>query len=644
MKYSLLDLLGYGPNSPRNEGGKKADEYDPAFFEIKAIAYWNANKDIKKKDSDIDLKTKIKGQKTTLFLTLIDHDFSISQIGTFTLVMTYRARLEAHSAQMHSNVLFRVEDPAFPGAAGLLKEKEVEIADLLKTSCNQTQIADLKSDAAILLKKAWIAGAASLFGAEMKSNYMENNITSELQKTSRAAQDRHLNKIYPDMFDEKYMDSRDGNSWRMRAFDVPRENVKKYLNGGLGSAERIGQVNMGLGSAGPEESAFGEALAADVEPENFPMLEQGAVLNRSANWSGTGDTYSINFFLLGDLLDILAHRAFSKQYFLKTDIVDGSFGSAEMIKIISGPVRFRMRNGHFSGQGTFEDYNEIICSLSDIPISMETFTDFWYRNVIQTGRTTYPLMDIIRDLGDQVINRSFGEGCAEGVGRAIGGKTRLKTGFVSLPRAKDGTDPLLNLDQGAYESKTGDVLVENTRNILNPDTLASTSADKVFNYIVLFLDNQESHLANLDGVEENDAKKGIYHLKIHEGILQSINFNKTDQPYLRESRYFIYNEDPLVHLSNVYNVRASMVGNTCFYPGDMVYIDPVGFGTSLGDPMTKRSLSNVMGLGGYHTVVSVTNRMSRDFTTEIDAMWTSNAGNRPRIEESGKCVDVDDKK
>jgi hypothetical protein len=171
----------------------------------------------------------------------------------------------------------------------------------------------------------------------------------------------------------------------------------------------------------------------------------------------------------------------------------------------------------------------------------------------------------------------------------------------------------------------------------NPDLVKDTKPEDIFHYIVLYLENYDA-AKDLTGDEDPDAAKGIYHLKIHQGILQSIDFSKTDQPYLRESRFFIHNKNPLVHLSNVYNVNASMVGNTCFYPGDTVFINPIGFGPSLGLPMTEGSLSSVMGLGGYHTIISVSNKVSRDFTTDIVAQWTSN-GNA----EARSSADITDK-
>jgi hypothetical protein len=52
-----------------------------------------------------------------------------------------------------------------------------------------------------------------------------------------------------------------------------------------------------------------------------------------------------------------------------------------------------------------------------------------------------------------------------------------------------------------------------------------------------------------------------------------------------------------------------------------------------------------MGLGGYHTIISVTNRISRDFTTEINAQWTSNGSGEAGSDysdENGGCEEVED--
>ena len=71
---------------------------------------------------------------------------------------------------------------------------------------------------------------------------------------------------------------------------------------------------------------------------------------------------------------------------------------------------------------------------------------------------------------------------------------------------------------------------------------------------------------NFQGNEDDDAQAGIPHLKMHQGILQSISFEKTDIPGYREARMeqmMIQNQwNPYIQLTNVYNVALETVGNT----------------------------------------------------------------------------------
>ena len=64
---------------------------------------------------------------------------------------------------------------------------------------------------------------------------------------------------------------------------------------------------------------------------------------------------------------------------------------------------------------------------------------------------------------------------------------------------------------------------------------------------------------NLDGTLTRDRERGIYHFGIGkpEGIIKRIRFNKSDIPYLRESRLeqeFMGQLTGLAVLANVYNV------------------------------------------------------------------------------------------
>ena len=609
--YSLLDLLGYGPNSPKSLVPSRKHEYESALYELKAVVQWGAfgrpkTGLVPTDEKSKTLKDKIKGQKTTLFLTMIDHDFNVSQLGTFTLTLTYRARLESLTSQMGADVAYAPDTQI---------AQELRLLDLLVEEENKLcpPGSDLES----------LQNERERASRQHRKDSNENMLQIELRGDSFAAAAKYPSRKGQDTAGTFSGESRPSSNkeWRIYETFVDNKTLGQFINGTVApdAAKLITEIKPIKIDDFDDSPALGD-----------PDFGQRDYLDRKLNLSSDddGQNRSLRFMFFGDILDVMAARGL---YYSDT----GIFGKIdEKIKIISGPVRLKIR-----GQ------DEIRCSISDIPVSLEVFSDFWFRNVIEPDRQTYSLIEFIRDFGEQVINKSFGEDCAPGMSAGISGNTRMKMGFFSLPqhegRNNVGEDPLLHLSDNAYNPVTGDILVETMPTLTNPEAMTKSVPDKVYDYVVLYLQN--TNKMEWSGKETDDAKKGIYHLKIHQGILQSIDFSKTDQPYLREARFRRLNKNPLVHLSNVYNIRASMVGNTCFYPGDTVYINPIGFGTSLGSPMAQSSLSSVMGLGGYHTIISVSNRISRDFTTEIVAQWTSNGSGEAGSDYSNEdCQKVED--
>ena len=77
-----------------------------------------------------------------------------------------------------------------------------------------------------------------------------------------------------------------------------------------------------------------------------------------------------------------------------------------------------------------------------------------------------------------------------------------------------------------------------------------------------------------------------------------------------------------------------MVGNPIFYPGQYLFLNPFGLGRSLGFPWQDQSISNIMGLGGYHLVTEVSSEISEDgFVTSLTARFDNSGDGRPRNTE-----------
>ena len=120
---------------------------------------------------------------------------------------------------------------------------------------------------------------------------------------------------------------------------------------------------------------------------------------------------------------------------------------------------------------------------------------------------------------------------------------------------------------------------------------------------------------------------GIFHTTtgLDRGLVKNMQFSRTDQPYLREARYEQSDFKPELQLSNVYNTTIEMYGNNLFFPGCQVYVNPRGLGSDeLGDPGTKNSYANIMGLGGYHIVKTVSHSIGLNgYTTTLNCLFTT---------------------
>jgi hypothetical protein len=134
---------------------------------------------------------------------------------------------------------------------------------------------------------------------------------------------------------------------------------------------------------------------------------------------------------------------------------------------------------------------------------------------------------------------------------------------------------------------------------------------------------------------ERDLSNGIFHVStgLDRGLTKTMNFEKTDQPFLREARYEQSDFKPELQLSNVYNTRITMYGNNLLFPGCQVYVNPRGLGSEeLGDPGITNSHANIMGLGGYHLVKQVRHNIDASgYTTTVDAMFTTSGDGKGSV-------------
>jgi hypothetical protein len=352
--------------------------------------------------------------------------------------------------------------------------------------------------------------------------------------------------------------------------------------------------------------------------------------------------YRIIFFYLGSLLEIAydiakenheKKLAGQKEKFVET----GKFSDEscaerylthnffeDLIPIV-GPLvispRKKIKN---PGQVDLDDLDppqRILTTLADVPISLKAFLEWWNRKVVKGYKKNYPLRTfingILREIAQPVMSS---EGCIGPGSRSLG-VVRIET--IQTPSAKDNKPRIRS-------SGRADLTSIKEIEFVNPESPDSFRR-KQFLHQVFYVDDPQPNYIEFAASEEDDAKRGIYHLRlgVDSGIVKEINFERADIPYFVESQILDENDKELKFVREVYNAHIILVGNTIFKPGVRVYIDPAL--PTMGSVLNKNSPARKIGLGGLYLIVEAEYIYSENgFETHLKAIWQANPGNQPR--------------
>jgi len=355
--------------------------------------------------------------------------------------------------------------------------------------------------------------------------------------------------------------------------------------------------------------------AEQVEVTPKQAIAQGVVNTAFFKHSLTAETYNdpsdsiLQYFYFGDLLEV---------------ICDSMYQEKDQFQPVEGMenLKFLLGSFDFDPYATNQDTTKIL-NIGEIPISTNYFSRWFIENIVTQGytRDAFPILLFIRNLASNLLGRSLVESC---INRNVKKNLRFQTSIVVASNEAE-QDPLLHLVQTKKGKKAKIVVdVSQTKDLFPLSQQSDISIGNYYNY--LLLSTVGSTLTKTGrGDYEKDIGDGRFHIGIgsNRGIVKTISFSKTDMQYVREARFQSNGIDGLMQLSNVYVVTIEMFGNTIFYPGMEVYINPYGIGgTTLGTPTDSDSIANKLGLGGYHTITSVkTSLTPGSFKTTIQAQW-----------------------
>lgn len=361
--------------------------------------------------------------------------------------------------------------------------------------------------------------------------------------------------------------------------------------------------------------------------------------------------YEINFFYLGDLIDVAMKNMYlyrgpkyiteEKSIFYR-DHLEDNFKDFPLKVILPSFKALKP-----DPEGTSWIAGEKI-SVADFPIAETWFQQWWRKEVVEAEVQYYTLGTFISRLINNLFNSLILEDCylnGSHERRQFGVRTDFglfsKEGTVKNAKFKKKNktwfDEKLNYNNpyAAYSSfleiGKGDAPYFKK----NPSIPRTEHCNFIVVYpqIAMFSDYKGLYEKGNNETTWEEYNIPVFHRQRNTGITgkpssftDSISFTKEEANYRREARFQAESLYTLSQLASVYNATCKSKFALDLFPGMLVYIDA---GLYQG-PEVMNSIANILGMGGYHIIESVTHtakinkNLLGEMITTTEAVWVGN--------------------
>jgi len=674
----------------------ESERQKPEKYETKIIVGWNfkgttLEKSVQDKNGHI---SDLSYFNEVLFMTLIDHEFAIEEDGTFNLTITYRARLDALLQDKRSDILATTNIITKRASW----EKQIKELEKKCEQSEQTResLKKLKDDYEDEKKKYRQESYQSIVD-ELSGKTGELNSYPRLYHIGIDVE-KFILSDYQLGAEDDYLYDKDTSGIQVGTEKIKQglsksisdpSNIsptsvsyKEMMANQVGSTtESIQTISTVTGIDTPAEAALASGIAllppvqiagsAYLAYNNAKQIYSDYETNSIiTDFQTTGDideedinkflrttvdikdgVYNIHYFFFGDLVELLAQKVMNSDRQKEISDADANLATEQLdnIRIILGTMEWFPR-----AKGAAQDPYRV--NLGALPISLMVFNNFMLRRVLAKKRDIYSLLDFIRDFMKYMLDEILGANSEES-DSSLKLNVEVKSTVLTMPGKPAGATSSQTIDPvaakiqedlgqitlsdealagGSVEGLTLNLDKINENNTIVPYTNPeSNSASRGYHYLTIYVENKAP--THLRGFEEVDKNAGIYHFHIgnNKSIFKRASFKRTDAKYLRESRFVNESYNPLSTLASVYDVDMEMFGNTIFYPGQYLFINPFGLGKSIGFPWDCNSKANIMGIGGYHLVTEVSSIMDEDgFSTNVKARWETSGDGKSKNNDS----------
>ena len=318
---------------------------------------------------------------------------------------------------------------------------------------------------------------------------------------------------------------------------------------------------------------------------------------------------TISYFFLGDLINYMAQAINVEGDSRLAEVVVGDY---EFYQFPPSTVIRKKGNKPKAKELSLEELiagtKRVRVNMSQLPISLDMYNLFIYKNVMKRGATTFTFEKFIKKLANELVDNAL-DGYLKG---RVDEDSRKK---FSENRASIRTAMLSGYSSDLKPGKEIEIpegqSSENYRIVPPRITDGSLGEQKPSSFFIIYGSRVPERIEGGDSEQEN-SKSGVYHLSpgADRGIVKNVKFKQMENR-LRDDRILKSRQEggtDLGVLKLPYNATVEIYGTSPFYPGMVLYISPSLVG--VGSLSARRSIAQKLGLGGYYLAHKISTELS----------------------------------
>lgn len=343
------------------------------------------------------------------------------------------------------------------------------------------------------------------------------------------------------------------------------------------------------------------------------------------------------FFYLGDLVDLILEKigtnlnnlssALSNKYkgleideeLLKKEkeILDNSVVQFKKMRVVLGPIEIVDHRSQASSKTV---------SFADIPISLNYFTEWMTSKLLAKEQANYPLTQFLNDLMNNLVRNFMNDDSCYSFN--IKQRVRVFQSTITSYRQPEQEHDDISVRASSNPRRRLSLDEEVNLPILNigghKNFQIGDLGPSRENHFFVYYAGRVQPKEFMTGNRRKDQSRGIFHYIMgrDQGLVKTIELNKTDSPGLKEVRFEQEGYDGLYQLREIYDVNIDTFANIHTFPGTYIYVDPRGFDPSI-NPLSDTDFDLTdLGIGGYYMIINSKHEFGPGTaSTSITAKW-----------------------